>query len=243
LTPGWFVKEEVRGLFPNHTSAILAAGEEINCNWMSRLVRYRDADDYYYIKTYGSRGRGLREFIGRSRVRSEWENLQAFVAMGVSTSELLAYGESGASGHYRGTLITREVRGAIDLATMADNRHSLLCDRQWRLQVIGQLSEIVQKMHAYGFVHNDLKWRNILVDVTGNPAVYLIDCPLGRRMRGPFLARGKIKDLACLNKIAKKQLSEIERLRFYLEYKGKPELSAKDKKEVYRVLRFFEGRE
>ena len=55
--------------------------------------------------------------------------------------------------------------------------------------------------------------------------------------------RGKIKDLACLDKIAKKQLSEIERLRFYLEYKAKTQLSVKDKKEIYRVLRFFEGRE
>jgi tRNA A-37 threonylcarbamoyl transferase component Bud32 len=98
-------------------------------------------------------------------------------------------------------------------------------------------------MHGDGFVHNDLKWRNILVDVKGNPAVYLIDCPLGRRMRAPFLVRGKIKDLACLDKIAKKQLSEMERLRFYLEYKGKAQLSLKDKKEIYRVLRFFEGRE
>ncbi len=44
-------------------------------------------------------------------------------------------------------------------------------------------------------------------------------------------------------KIAKKQLSNVERLRFYLAYKGKSQLDAKDKKEIYRVLRFFEGRE
>ena len=241
--PVWFVTEGVRDLFPDHAAATVAQGDEINRNWMSRLVRYRDGDDYYYIKTYASRGRGLRRFIGRSRVRAEWENLQAFVGMGIPAAELVAYGESGASGYYRGTLITREVKGAVDLATLVDNRHALLFNRQWRLQVIGQLSEIVQEMHGDGFVHNDLKWRNILVEVTGNPAVFLIDCPLGRRMPGPFLDRGKIKDLACLDKIAKKQLSEIERLRFYLEYKGKTQLSAKDKKEIYRVLRFFEGRE
>ena len=146
--PVWFVTEGVRGLFPDHTSAIVAPGEEINRNWMSRLVRCRDGDDYYYIKTYASRGRGLRRFIGRSRVRAEWENLQEFVAMEIPTAELVAYGESEVSGNYRGTLITREVRGAIDLATMVDNSHSLFCDRQWRLQVIGQLSEIVQKMQS-----------------------------------------------------------------------------------------------
>jgi tRNA A-37 threonylcarbamoyl transferase component Bud32 len=241
--PAWFVKEEVRDLFPNHTAAIGAPGEEINGNWMSRLVKYRDGDDYYYIKTYTSRGRGLRRFVGRSRTRAEWENLQAFVAMGIPTADLVAYGESVTRGSYCGTLITREVRGTSDLATLVDNRHSLLGDRQWRLQVIGRLSETVRKMHGNGFVHNDLKWRNILVDVTADPAVYLIDCPLGRKMPGPFLVRGRIKDLACLDKIAKKQLSNVERLRFYLAYKGKSQLDAKDKKEIYRVLRFFEGRE
>ena len=241
--PDWFVKEEVRGLFPCHAAAIDAAGEEINGNWMSRLVKYRDGDDSYYIKTYTSRGRGLRRFIGRSRTRAEWENLQAFVAMGIPTAELVAYGESVTSGSYCGTLITREVRGTRDLAALVDNRHSLLDDRLWRRRVIGRLSVTVQKMHASGFVHNDLKWRNILVDLTDDPAVYLIDCPLGRKMPGPMLVRGRIKDLACLDKIARKQLSKMERLRFYLAYKGKTRLDIKDKKEIYRVLRFFEGRE
>jgi tRNA A-37 threonylcarbamoyl transferase component Bud32 len=239
----WFVKEEVRNLFPDHAAAIGALGQEINRNWMSRLVRCRDGDDHYYIKTYMSRGRGLRRFIGRSRTRAEWENLQAFVAMGIPTADLVAYGESGTSGSYCGTLITREVRGTSDLATLAGNRHSLLGDRQWRLQIIGRLSESVRKMHGDGFVHNDLKWRNILVDVTDDPAVNIIDCPLGRKMRGPFLVRGRIKDLACLDKIARKQLSKMERLRFYLAYKGENRLSVRDKKEIYRVLRFFEGRE
>jgi tRNA A-37 threonylcarbamoyl transferase component Bud32 len=241
--PAWFVKEEVRDLFPDHAAAIGARGEEINGNWMSRLVRYCDGDDYYYIKTYTSRGRWLRRFIGRSRTRAEWENLQAFVAMGIPTADLVAYGESGTRGSYSGTLITREVRGTSDLATLAGSRHSLLGDRQWRLQIIGRLSKTIQNMHGHGFVHNDLKWRNILVGVTGDPTVSLIDCPLGRKMPGPFLVRGRIKDLACLDKIARQQLSKMERLRFYLAYKGKSRLSVKDKKQIYRVLRFFEGRE
>ena len=241
--PAWFVKEEVRGLFPDRATAIGAPGEEINGNWMSRLVRYRDGDDYYYIKTYMSRGRWLRRFIGRSRIRAEWENLQAFVAMGIPTANLVAYGESDTGGSYSGTLITREVKGTSDLATLASSKHSTLGDRQWRLQIISRLSEVVQNMHGRGFVHNDLKWRNILVDVTADPTVYLIDCPLGRKMPGPFLWRGRIKDLACLDKIAKHQLSKMERLRFYLAYKGKSRLSAKDKKEINRVLRFFERRE
>ncbi len=241
--PLWFVKEDVRALFPDHTSALDAVGEEVNSNRMSRLVRYQSGGDSYYIKSYSSRGRGLRRFIGRSRTRAEWENLQAFSTMGLPTADLVAYGEFFANGSYQGTLITREVGGTLDLATLVDNRHWGLRDRQWRSRVSGRLSETVRKMHENGFVHNDLKWRNILVEVTDDPEVYLIDCPLGRKMPEPFLARGRIKDLACLDKIAKKQISKMERLRFYLAYKGKSRLEERDKKEIYRVLRFFEGRE
>ena len=241
--PSWVVEEEVRDIFPDLHAAVSAPGEEINGNWMSRLVRCQKGDNYYYIKTYTRRGRWLRRFIGRSRTRAEWENLQAFVAMGLPAADLVAYGESGMGERYRGTLITKEVEGTLDLATLAENRHSLLADRQWRLQIIDRLSRAVRKMHGFRFVHNDLKWRNLLVNVTDAPTVHFIDCPLGRKMPWPFLVRGRIKDLACLDKIAKKQLSQMERLRFYLAYKGKTRLSANDKKEIYRVLCFFEGRE
>ncbi|MGV0034072.1 MAG: lipopolysaccharide kinase InaA family protein [Candidatus Azotimanducaceae bacterium WSBS_2022_MAG_OTU7] len=241
--PLWFVKEDVRALFPDHASALGAVGEEVSSNWMSRLVRYQSGADAYYIKSYSSRGRGLRRFMGRSRTRAEWENLQTFSALGLPTAELVAYGEFFAHGSYRGTLITKEVKDTLDLATLVESRPLGLRDRQWRSRVSGRLSEAVRKMHKNGFVHNDLKWRNILVAVTDAPEVYLIDCPLGRKMPRPFLARGKIKDLACLDKIAKKQLSKLERLRFYLSYKGKSRLEKKDKQEIYRVLRFFEGRE
>lgn len=241
--PSWVVKEKVRDIFPDLLAAERTPGEEINANWMSRLVRCQEGDNYYYIKTYTRRGRWLRRFIGRSRIRAEWENLQAFVTMGLPTAELVAYGESGWGEDYRGTLITKEVAGTLDLASLALNRHSSLADRQWRLQIIDGLSTAVRKMHGFRFVHNDLKWRNLLVDLTDSPTVYFIDCPLGRKMPGPFLVRGRIKDLACLDKIAKKHLSQIERLRFYLAYKGETRLSAKHKREIHRVLCFFDGRE
>jgi RIO-like serine/threonine protein kinase len=96
-------------------------------------------------------------------------------------------------------------------------------------------------MHAHGFVHNDLKWRNLLVDTAGK--LYFIDCPSGGFWRGPFLRYRIVKDLACLDKMAKYHLSRTDRLRFYLDYAGKRRLADEDKKIVRKIVRFFEGRE
>jgi hypothetical protein len=52
-----------------------------------------------------------------------------------------------------------------------------------------------------------------------------------------------IKDLACLDKVAKYHLSATQRLRFYLQYRDRNRLDARDKKRIRQVLGFFEGRE
>jgi hypothetical protein len=51
------------------------------------------------------------------------------------------------------------------------------------------------------------------------------------------------KDLACLDKVAKQVLSRTQRLRFYLQYRGRQRLNQVDKRRIRQVLRFFEGRE
>ncbi|MOA66587.1 hypothetical protein D3C78_1934040 [compost metagenome] len=52
-----------------------------------------------------------------------------------------------------------------------------------------------------------------------------------------------IKDLACLDKVAKYHLSRTQRLRFYLQYRDRPRLRSSDKRRVRQILKFFEGRE
>ncbi|MCK9261607.1 MAG: heptose kinase, partial [Azoarcus sp.] len=60
---------------------------------------------------------------------------------------------------------------------------------------------------------------------------------------GPFLRYRIIKDLACLDKVAKYHLTRTQRLRFYLDYAQKNRLDALDRKRVRHILRFFDGRE
>ena len=87
-----------RQIFPSLDTALNLEGEIVNSNWMSSLVRVSDEGGAYYVKSYASRGRWLRRFVGRSRLRAEWENLQLFESLGVPTAELIAYGESFGAG-------------------------------------------------------------------------------------------------------------------------------------------------
>ncbi len=239
----WWVHAEVSHLFPSMQACADLDGENINANWMSRVDRITDRDVAYYVKVYNSRGRWMRRFLGRSRVRAEWENLKLFHTLGIPAAEVVAFGETSAGPEYQGVVVTREVRGTLDLDALYRSESEYFSDVTWRRAVIRRLAAATRKLHLYGFVHNDLKWRNILVETVGDPQVYLIDCPVGRKTFWPLLSRGKVKDLACLDKHGKVQLSRADRLRFYLLYKGHERLEAADKKEICRVLDFFKGRE
>jgi len=75
------------------------------------------------------------------------------------------------------------------------------------------------------------------------PTVYLIDCPSGSFYRGAVLGYRITKDLACLDKLAKTQLSRSQRLRFYLDYAQQQRLTAADRQRIRRIVAFFAGRD
>ncbi|MBD3647751.1 MAG: protein kinase [Pseudomonadales bacterium] len=211
---------------------------------MSSLRRVAVAGRHYYIKAYEQAGRMLRKYIGTSRVRAEWQNLQYFRAIGVPTARVVAYGEqTGLPGPRKGVLVTEEIPGTIDLASLVKKENEHLADRDWLNCVARRLAGHVRTLHDHHFVHNDLKFRNVLVEFSPDPQVYIIDCPLGRRMHGPFLQRGVVKDLACLDKVAKYHFSKPFRMRFYKQYECGLHLDSRDKARLRRVLTFFEGRE
>ncbi|MDR0634467.1 MAG: lipopolysaccharide kinase InaA family protein [Azoarcus sp.] len=218
-------------------------GEKISCDPQSEVIRLEVGGARYYIKRYRRAGKNpLRRWLVRPRVRAEWENLLAFAAWGIPCATVVAHGLERRAGFFvRGALITRELTGAVDLARLACEDDPRLRSRAWLAAVIPQAARIARTIHAHGFVHNDLKWRNLLVDDT--PTLYLIDCPGGEYWLGPFLRYRIVKDLACLDKIARHRLSRAWRLRFFHAYTGEARLTATDKNTIRRILRFFEGRE
>jgi hypothetical protein len=226
-------------------------GELIARSPLSRVLRICLDGRRYYVKRYAGDRRGLvRSWFGlRSRlltppVQKEWQNLRAFQAWGIPTARLVAYGlERKGHRFVRGALITEELPDTVDMAEMARQGDQRLKDGHWVMAVSRQLARATRTMHAAGFAHNDLKWRNLLVDRNDPPQLYFIDCPAGSRWWGSFLDYRKIKDLVCLDKVAKYQLRPSQRMRFFLDYLAKPKLDVGDKKQLRRILGYFEGRE
>ena len=217
-------------------------GERITHDSLSELIRVtRDGVDYY-VKRYRNNGTGLRKYAAKPRIKAEWQNLKRFAKWGIPTAQVIAQGlERRAGAFVRGAMITREIPDTRDLADLANSKSPLLQDRAWVQQVSVQVAHATRVMHDHSFTHNDLKWRNLLVDKQSQ--VYLIDCPAGTFWWGAMLRYRIIKDLACLDKVAQYQLSQTQRLRFYLQYCQRARLTAQDKKQIAKIVRFFEGRE
>ncbi len=230
--------------FASLDSVFALEGEIITRDPLSKVLKVRVGDHHYYVKQYHGAGKNLRRFVGRPRVRAEWENLLYFRAWGIPAATVVGFGLERRRGlFHRGALITRELIDTEDLAELARRSDPRLVDRRWVEHVLRQVAWATHSMHRRRFAHNDLKWRNILVDGEPRANVYFIDCPAGTFWWGPFLEYRKIKDLACLDKLGKYHLSRPQRLRFYKTYTGRDRLAPADRRRIRRVVRFFEGRE
>ena len=231
-------------VFGSLAATFAAGGEYVTSSPISRVTRVTLGGAVYYVKTYTAGGKNLRRWIGRSRVQAEWENLLFFQSLGIPIAPVVAYGQSTRWDLSRqGALVTAEVLGTSDLARMHETGHLLLADRRWVASVSRQIAAFTRRLHREGFGHLDLKWRNILVTPTKAPKVFFIDCPGGRIRRGPLAGRWFVKDLACLDTIAKKRLSRTQRLGFYMDYRRCNRLSPKDKRRIKHVVHFYRGRE
>ncbi len=238
-------------LFADLDQVFALDGDLVASDSLSHVLRVSAGGKRYYVKRYSGTGKnlkrrwfGLRRWLGPPRVRAEWRNLLAFRQWGIPTATLVAYGlERHLGGFLRGALVTEEIPDANDLAQLARANDPRLHDRRWLAQVLAQTACIARTLHAAGFAHNDLKWRNLLVTVGSSPTVYLIDCPSGSFYHGPLLDYRIVKDLACLDKLGKRLLSRTQRLRFYLEYVEQPRLRDEDRRRVRKIATFFDGRD
>lgn len=208
-------------------------GQKITQDKVSDVIKVEYDRIQYYVKRYISAGKGIKRFIGRPRVQGEWENLQWFAQWGIPTATLIGFGFEKKWGlFHRGAVITQEIPNTIDLAQIADQPRLLNVDLVKKIST--QLAKFTRNLHAHQFIHNDLKWRNILID--NQQQVYLIDCPLGDFWNGELLNYRIVKDLKTLDNHAKKHLSRTQRLRFFLDYVNSPRLTVDNKQMLLRLL-------
>lgn len=224
---------QLANLIGNLDRVFALQGEKITQDSISDVIKIEHNNIYYYVKRYSSAGKGLKRFFGKPRVRGEWENLQWFSQFGIPTADIVAYGLEKKWGFFkRGAVITQEIPNTKNLADLATERR--LLNNLTVKTISEQLAECTRILHAHGFIHNDLKWRNVLVD--NQNKVYLIDCPVGDFWRGQLLSYRMIKDLKTLDNHAKKYLTRTQRLRFFLTYIGGQKLTAESKLFLLRLL-------
>ncbi|TBU95726.1 lipopolysaccharide kinase InaA family protein [Stutzerimonas kirkiae] len=229
-------------VFSSLEAVFALEGEFITNDPLSEVIRVVCGDQRFYVKRYWGGGKGLRRYLGRPRVKAEWQNLRRFANWGIAVAPVVAWGMERRFGVFqRGAMITLEVPDTTDMAAIARQPDGCLSDPAWVRAISRQLARATRILHEHKFVHNDLKWRNLLVNDAGE--LFLIDCPSGGFWFGPFLSRRIVKDLACLDKVAKYRLSRSQRLRFYLDYRGRQRLANDDKALIRKVLAYFEGRE
>ncbi len=238
--PDYADSEAVRA-FQTLESVFELKGETVTTGLLGAASRVSVDGKTYYIKLYQRAGKGLRRWIGRSRLRGEWENLLRFEKWGIPAAPVIAFGlEKRGLFFKRGAIVTEELPDTDDLSQLAKENDPRLKDRQWVMYSSTQLARAARIMHSHGFAHGDLKWRNILATKGANSQIYLIDCPAGNFWIPPFLQYRKNKDLACLDKAAKEVLTRTQRLRFFLDYLKQEKLGQKSKKQLRRILTFFE---
>ncbi len=231
-------------LFADLDSVFALEGELITSDPISTVHKVWIGGRYYYVKRYTGAGKNLRRYIGRPRIQAEWENLLHFHAWGIPSVTVVGFGMERRNGAFvRGALITQDLAGTSDLAHIAKGEDPRFKDRRWVHHVSRQIAHATRMMHDQNFAHNDLKWRNILVDEKAYPDVFMIDCPSGSFWWGPMLGYRIVKDLACLDKLGKRVLTRTQRLRFYHDYTERRELTADDKKQIKAILNYFKGRE
>lgn len=195
-------------------------------------VRRLDIDGRgYYAKYYQQPGKGWRRWLGRSRIRTEWENLRLMRELGLPVPELTAHGEQWDAQGYRGVMVTAELADTAGLDVLS----ARLQQRAWREAVLAPLAGYLAVLHRHGFAHGDLNWRNLLVTQSGEPQLFFIDCPQGRCWPWPLRAAKIDRDLWMLDKLGRQKLSRSQRLRFYLQYRGISHLDAADKKRLRRI--------
>ncbi len=246
----WHIIPQYQGstlgkLFQHFNNAYDYEGEFITKSPLSQVYKVPIDGKNYYLKKYNISRKKIQRYLGQSKIQTEWQNLLWFEELNIPVAKVVAYGQETQGWiTTRGILITEELVNTSDLANIADVYQQYLQKNEWVAQVSRQVARAARILHQHNFAHNDFKWRNIMVDFKADfPQIYLIDCPSGMKWYKPFLEYRIIKDLACLDKRAKYELSKSQRLAFYKDYAQCQKLSQKDKKRIRKILQFFHNRE
>ena len=103
-------------------------GERLTKDPLSEVIRVERDGVRYYVKRYSGAGKGLRRFIGRPRVKAEWQNLMLFRRWGIPTAPIVAYGMERRGGAFlRGRCMIGALLTTISSGATCSSIRSVVC--------------------------------------------------------------------------------------------------------------------
>ena len=161
-----------------------------------------------------------RFFLRASKASNEWRGLKSFAGIGIAVPELVAFGEDRKYGRLvAGYIVTSEIPEASDLEKYSVQDwfpRSSEDKEKIFVELRAQLFQLIKKSHAHNLFHQDLNWRNILVNKEqGKLKLWWIDCP--RFTSGVFNRKHSILvDLSCISRVALSMMTRSQRFRSLL---------------------------
>jgi len=208
----------------------------------------------YYYAGWNKRLRGTFRgtFFGEHRGQAEFYLLREMRSLGLPAVRPVAFG-ARRLGHFVGAcfLITEEAPDALNLTTFA---RDVMIGRETlsptlRVAIVRQFARQVARIHATGFAHGQLFWRNVLIRFgpTGDPEFLFLD--VRPRRGGRHIGRPSqwwITELGHLAASALPFTTRSERLLFLTEYFGARKLTHPLKRyirEIDRLAKRWSGHE
>lgn len=191
------------------------------------------------------------KFLGRdSKAKREFENYAVFQKLGIASAQPVACGEQRdwMGRLRRAFIITKTISDSttlLDFVVKHCPNRATAESKLLRKHIVHQLVSMTRTIHQANFFHNDLFWRNILVEQSSGSKIKLwwIDCPRGRFTCNSLLRnRRRLKDLASLDKSAEEFFTPRERIQFVKLYLEKKRLDRKDKNLIREVLAYRQSR-
>jgi tRNA A-37 threonylcarbamoyl transferase component Bud32 len=198
----------------------------------------------FFLKVYHHEGPGRRRRLLRDKCAREARNyrlLHERCAVGVP--EVVAHGARRRGLHVLESFImTRAIDGAMSLEQLNVPRLATSpgpCGAAMRRKLLAITAALVARMHAAGFYHIDLQWRNLLVASSANeePRIFVLDCVRGGLRRTALgRAHGRVRDLSSLHKDARHRLSRTEQLRWLRTYLGIRRMGPEEKALIQAIV-------
>lgn len=229
--------ERLSELLPSLSAVFSLDGEVVSRGRRTEVIMKTAGGKTYYVKRYRAKPRSWRRLLDRNPAETEVRSLRTLAQLRSPVPRVVAFGWEALRGRFlRGVMITAAVPDCMDTASFCLEHRELWADRARRLCVLRQVAGAVRRMHDNGFVHGNLKWRNLLLKTADPPGVVFIDCPSGRHLCGHALRLGIIKDLSSIDRRSWGILSRTDRLRMYFWYRDKDTLDAAAKEEIKRTF-------